>query len=113
MELDSAEIRACYYALAALIRARPTVPPEVAQLYRKLDAAARCAVSRTRQENSTGTGESTDVEWIGSALAARLLGWTQRRVQRHAADLDAQLIGGRLVFRADRVRDYAEQLEAA
>jgi hypothetical protein len=51
-----------------------------------------------------------DVETIGSKLAARILGWSERTVRRRAADLDGRLVGDRLVFDARVVREYRDHL---
>jgi hypothetical protein len=81
----------------------------VQRLYDRLELAIRCPVSPRRQQNGSDTGQFE--EWIGTRLAAQILGWSQRRVQRHRADLDGQLRGDRLVFPARAVRGYAEALQ--
>ncbi len=115
MILDDNEIQAAYYAASAFARGRALnmrpIPAAVRALISRLDMAIRCPVSPTRQQNGCATEESSH-EVIGSALAARILGWSQRRVQRHAADLDGRYLdSGRLVFDAAVVREYAEALK--
>jgi hypothetical protein len=94
---------------------RRHIPPSVLALADRLDTEIRLGLSPTRQENDSATRqlepENVNVELIGTRLAAELLGWTERRVQRHQADLDGRMIGGRLVFRANVVREYARGLE--
>lgn len=113
MLLTAEEIRAAYFAVAAFDRGRAMagrpVPPAVRALRDRLDLAIRCPMSRTRQEIHCSRGELT-TEWIGTATAAQMLNWHPRRVQRHAADLDGQLTGGRLMFRARAVEDYRSAL---
>jgi hypothetical protein len=91
--LDAEEIRATYYAVSAFDRGRALagrpVPPSVRALLDRLDLAIRCPVSSTRHEMYGGRGELEE-EWIGTALAAKVLDWHPRRVQRRAADLDGQ-----------------------
>jgi hypothetical protein len=109
--LDAEEIRATYYAVSAFDRGRALagrpVPPSVRALLDRLDLAIRCPVSSTRHEMYGGRGELEE-EWIGTALAAKVLNWHPRRVQRRAADLDGKLVGGRLVFPAGAVEAYRE-----
>lgn len=113
-ELDAREVRAAYHALARFTRERAIAgrgcPLAVVNLYRRLDAATRCpdAASPTRHQNEGGPAQSET--WIGTRLACQVLGWGSRRVQRHAADLDGQLVGGRLVFPARTVHEYARAI---
>jgi hypothetical protein len=119
VKLTPTEVRACVFAVAQFRRAAVMgggrVPPSVAALADRLDHELRFGLSPTRQENDSATRqlepENLNVELIGTRLAAELLGWTERRVQRHQADLDGRMIGGRLVFRANAVREYARGLE--
>ena len=64
--------------------------------------------SPTRQEAvAVAVALDETVRRVGTTTAARLLGWTTRRVQRHADMLGGQKIAGRLVFRVNDLRDYA------
>ena len=119
MNLSPTEVRACVFAVAQFRRAAVMggrrVPPSVAALADRLDRELRFGMSPARQESDCATTqlnvENMNVELIGTRLAAELLGWTERRVQRHQADLDGRMIGGRLVFRASAVRDYRDGME--
>jgi hypothetical protein len=83
--------------------------PWNSELVRTLEVEV--AVSRTRQENDCEKQESRhDVAWIGAALAASILGWDLRQVQRRATDLDGRKVAGRWIFRESVVREYAEGL---
>lgn len=114
MRLSSDEIRAAYFAIAAFDRGRALagrpVPPAVRALRDRLDLVVRCPMSHMRQENHCDRGE-LKAEWIGTALAAQVLNWHPRRVQRHAADLDGQLVGGRLMFPTRAVEAYRNALQ--
>lgn len=103
--LDADDVQAAAYLVGATLRDRAVagrpVPHNVLALYRRLDQAA--TLSRTRQETGCGAEQ---LELIGSRLAAKILGWTQRQVQRRAADLDGQIVGGRLTFDRAAVLAY-------
>ncbi len=119
MKLSPTEVRACLYAVAQYRRAAALggrrVPPSVGALADRLDREIRLGVSPARHQIDSGAGqlepENVNVELIGTRLAAQLLGWTARRVQRHQADLGGRIIGGRLVFNASTVREYRNGLE--
>lgn len=120
MNLSPTEVRACVFAVAQFRRAAAMagrrVPPSVAALADRLDHELRFGVSPARQECDCAAGqlESTGehaMEWIGTRMAAGILGWELRRVQRHAADLDGQLVGARWVFPRRSVDAYANGLE--
>jgi hypothetical protein len=120
VKLTPTEVRACLYAVAQFRRAAVMggrrVPPSVAALADRLDRELRFGASPARHQSDSGPGqlepERTDADQlIGTWQAAKLLGWTVRRVQRHRADLEGRLIGGRLVFRTNVVREYAQGLE--
>ena len=108
LNLSPNEIRAAVFGIAEFRRARALaakpIPNSIEMLWRRLDTHFRCP-SRTRQQSDAQTGESET--WIDSPTAARMLGWSLRRVQRRAGDLDAQRIAGRLAFPAKTVHDYA------
>ena len=116
MKLNSGEIRAVYYVMAGYRRASHHVPPSVDAFYRRLDRVVRAGeLSSARQRSGCVPAQSENVELIGSRLAADMLGWHGdaglRRVQRHAADLGGETVGGRLVFRAETVKQYRDALE--
>lgn len=112
MKLTAHEVRAAYYVTAAYRRSGRHVPPSVAALCERLDREIRFGVSPTRHESDSAPSPLGNVEWIGTRLAAELLGWSLRRVQRHAADLDGRHVGGRLIFPRNSVEDYRDELNA-
>ncbi|MDX1878217.1 hypothetical protein SBE55_10345 [Mycolicibacterium sp. 141076] len=70
------------------------------------------AVTRTRQSERARDSCSKYEHWIDSTVAAGILGWSLRRVQRHAADLDGHKIAsGAWLFPATVVYEYAAGLK--
>lgn len=114
MKLTPTEVRAAHYAVAWCVRAldgRP-VPPSVAALAARLDTVLRtgeAVVPPTRHQTGCGATQSEIVEWVGSKMAAEILGWDIRRVQRAArrGDLEGQMIGHRYAFPAHAIAAYA------
>ncbi len=113
MKLTGLEIWTVHWHLAKYKRAGLPITPSFNALHERFDRALRFGdpVSPTRQGNGCAPAESDYVELIGTRQAAELLGWTIRRVQRHAADLDGTKVGGRLVFPAEAVKQYRDQLD--
>ena len=123
MKLTANDLRTTYWIVArwrrSEILAGHRIEPPVAALMERLDREIRWAVSPSRQPDCPATGdlvsERNSMELIGSRLAADILGWHGdaglRRIQRRAADLGGRCVGGRLVFRANVVRAYREQME--
>lgn len=107
-ELDDTDIKAALFVVSDYLRHRPSAPPSLHRLRDKLNDVL---LSPRGQETPCATPSLTDVEWVGTRFAARILGWHPRRVRRHQADLGGRLIGQRLVFDARAVRDYARGLE--
>jgi hypothetical protein len=112
VELDDAEAHAITQLLDGLIRERavqnrPT-PHAMIALHRRLRNAVELSSRRQREALRLKESEASK---IGSRLAADILGWGVRRVQRHAADLGAERVGDRLVFDEQAVRDYAQALQ--
>lgn len=103
---DENLIRGAYYCCAEVLRNRrlsgQPVPAWLPTLYARLDAEVR--VSRARHEIGCQLRELED-EWIGTAEAAAILGWSQRRVQRRATDLGGQVVSGRWLFRESLLKD--------
>jgi hypothetical protein len=87
-------------------------PPGVQAWNSELVRALAHAVSSPRQETGNQLPDSNHDEtaWIGSRLAAQMLGCDIRTVQRRAGDLDGRKVAGKLVFRESFVREYAEGL---
>jgi len=113
VELDRDELRAAVFALSTLTRERRLAgrgcPKEVVALRDRLEREWRHP-SPTRQQRGAAREEwDADATRIGTATVARRLGWSTRRVQRHADMLGGQMIGGRLVFRTRDVQAYAER----
>jgi hypothetical protein len=117
MKLTADEIRACFYAVSMCRRslADKSVPLSVSALAARLDEVMRYGeVTRTRQPNSTDTGELQSVkqmELVGTRIAAEMLGWSLSTVLRHATDLDGRIVGRQFVFPARAVREYREGME--
>lgn len=85
----------------------PGVQQWNAELVRALEL--ELAVSASGQSKGGElSGLDHDEEWIGTAEAARILRWYERKVRRRAPDLDGRKVSGQLVFRASTVRAYAE-----
>ena len=116
MKLSPAEVRACYYAVSACRRALAgrTVPPSVTALASRLESVVRHGepVTQSRQPENTTTGESKheDMEFVGTRLAARMLGVSVSTVLRRAADLDGRMVGKQWVFPAAAVAEYRDGL---
>lgn len=86
---------------------RPISAP-LGRLIRRLELEA--ATSRSRQDESDALSLSNYEEWIGTRTAASILGWSTRKVQRRAADLEGQLTSAGWIFPASAVVEYAEAL---
>jgi hypothetical protein len=115
VRLDDNEVQATYYGLAGFVRERAIahrpVPPEVLGVYHLFDAAIR--LSRRRHESgaaATDTGPSDS--WLGAVDTAARLDRSLRWVQRHAAEIGGETVGGRWLFKETAVTDYAERLAA-
>lgn len=113
IQLEEVELHTIVYALAELRRRRAhagqPVPPSVLALLDRLSLRQHRSVARPRQDLHGTAGQWS--EWIGTRCAAAILDWSVRSVQRRHADLDGQLIAGRLMFPARAVRDYRESLD--
>jgi hypothetical protein len=88
-------------------RAGVPVLHRMVKLARRLDFAA--LMSRTGHESDVGATELEAECLIGSREAAAFLGLSTRQVRRLTADLDGEIVGGRLVFRRSTVVEYAEE----
>jgi hypothetical protein len=114
VELDEADARRCAYLLASLARERRLagvpVPPEVDALQRRIEQAA----SRPRRPLAVNTQPARQLphgEIVGTRWAAQRLGWTTRRVQRHAKRLGGVMTGAGYVFSRNAIDTTAEQQE--
>ncbi len=122
MKLNPVEVRAAYFIAAAYRRAGLPATPSVRALYERLDWAIRTGqtVSPTRhqgRQTRRDSSRSEHVELVGARPAADMLGWHGpagiRRIQRHAHNLGGQKVGNRLVFHADRIREYRDLTQGA
>lgn len=124
MHLTPHEVRAVLYAVSTFRRSASLsgghIPPSVAALAARLDHEIRFgAVSPMRHEIASVTPSAgqlkpekmTTMEFVGTRLAAEILGWSLRRVQRHAAELDGQAVGARWVFPRPVIEAYAAEME--
>ena len=116
MKLSPAEVRAAYYAVSACRRslAGRTVPPSVTALASRLESVVRHGEpgTQSRQPEHTTTGElNRDMEFVGTRLAARMLGVSVSTVLRRAADLDGRMVGKQWVFPAAVVAEYRDGLK--
>ena len=115
MKLTATEIRAAVYVLRHHRQTGGLVTPSVVALSKRLESAVLQgeAASPWRQSDDRDDADLDHGEWIGSKLAAKLLGWSMRQIQRHAADLGGRKLGDgdRLYFPAHRVAEYANHLD--
>lgn len=116
MNLPADELRAAYYCAAEVVRRRQLVgqpiPEWLHRHFDQLDAEVR--LSRSGQEFDIAVGQlahsgPTSPSLISAHEAAQILGISKRQVQRLAADLDGQLIGGRWLFERETVETYATE----
>lgn len=112
MNLNPSEVRAAYYAVTKVRReaalSNKPVPPALAALCERLDVAVRCGLTPTRQAIGCRTEQLES--WIGTRLAAQMLGWKIRRVERRATDFDGRKAGHRWIFPERAIKDYCEQM---
>jgi hypothetical protein len=117
VNLTDSDLHAAYYCTAELVRSRRLgcrpIPAEVRRLYDRLTVEITLRMSRPRQEFDCNRAQLDSDKQIGAAEAAMILKWTKRRVQRRAADLDGQIVGGRWLFREHTVIEYREGLQDA
>ena len=116
MKLTGNEVRAAYYAVSTCRRALAgrTVPASITALAARLEVVMRHGepVTQSRQPQHTPTGESNcDMEFVGTRLAAQMLGVSVSTVLRRAADLDGRMVGHQWVFPAHIVAEYRDGLE--
>ncbi len=110
MKLSPTEVRAAVYLARRYRQAGHVVPPSVAALAERLETAVRQGeASPWRQSPPPEVPQSTHADFIGTKLAAATLGWSVRRVQRRATDLDGCRVGGRLVFPRSAVEAFKRE----
>lgn len=113
--LRAVEVRAAVYALAELDRGRRFrglgVPRECAMLLRRLNTPL--TASRSRQPSGGQNVESSLARneiRVGTRWVADRLGWSTRRVQRHAAELGGERVGTGYVFAQNAIEEYAQEV---
>lgn len=109
--ISRARLRAALYASARLCReatiaGRP-VPREVVELRDWAEREWRQPSPARQRIEAAEVELDANLRRVGTREAAHMLGWTTRRVQRHADMLDGQMVAGRLVFRVCDLHDYA------
>ena len=115
MKLTAPELRAAVYVLRRHRESAAHVPPSVLALSDRLELAVlHGEASPWRQPEHTDSGDLVRVEWVGTKLAAGILGWSMRRVQRHVADLGGVRMGesDRLFYPRHHVEEYRDALHA-
>ncbi len=111
MNLSPLETRAVYYVLEVYREAGQPWTNSVAALHRAVTHAIR-GLSQERQCSVVAQEDSTHVQYVGSRIAAQILGWSVRRVQRHAADLDGRKLNPRqYMFPLNAVIEYRDNLQ--
>lgn len=107
--LPYAEAAAIEVTFGRLLReaavARRPIPNDTRMLWKQLQL--RVATSRSGQSSGADVSSSKQ---ISTSEAATILGWHERRVRRHARDLDAATVAGRLVYDEHTVREYAKAI---
>jgi hypothetical protein len=110
MNLDAGDVDAVLYCVAELIdrrhRAGVPTPDWMLKLGRRFDFASLMSASGHESDGDAAELEAETL--IGSLEAADFLGLSTRQVRRLVADLQAEKVGGRLVFRRSMVVECAE-----
>jgi len=118
VNLSPNEIRAAYYAVSTCRRALVgrRVPPSLLALSQRLEEVltGTAVVTRPRQSNDAVTGESEPVnvmEFVGTRMAAEMLGVSLSSVLRRTDVLDGRMVGKQWVFPALAVERYRGELD--
>lgn len=118
MRLSPAEVRAAYYAVSTCRRALAgrRVPPSLLALSHRLEEVLTGAtvVTRPRQSDDAVTGQLEAVnamEFIGTRMAAEMLGMSLSSVLRRADVLDGRMVGKQWVFPTLAVERYRGELD--
>ena len=112
--LSERHLRLALFCVAEELRTRQRgKPPGPAPWLWELVAALKSEVALThsRQSDIVEREESNHEHEIGTGQAAEALGWTRRRVQRRAADLNGRLVAGRYLFDACTIRGIAQEAD--
>jgi hypothetical protein len=116
VNLDNDEVRTALSVFAAFTRqlriAGRTYPAKVDKLLDRLEREYQTP-SRLRQACRAEREDlrAMNAVRIGTRQAAAILGWSVRTVQRHADDLDGELVGNGFVFPESTVIEYARRLQ--
>lgn len=113
--LNETDLRAALFTVAHYLRTVPAAPASLWQLRYKLDYAIHNpAMSSSGHDCGCGERQLEHAdETIGTRLAAEILGRSQKWVSRHRDELGGRLVGDRLVFDAEQVRDFAAEMNGA
>ncbi|MCW2652678.1 MAG: hypothetical protein JWR32_3654 [Mycobacterium sp.] len=115
MTLTPRHLRQALWCAGAVRESRATGKPVPGPLLAWNSEVVRAlelevALSSTRQPRQQTDCESAElrdaVAWVGAALAASILGWDLRKVQRRASDLSGRKVAGRWIFPETIVREY-------
>ncbi|KMV22378.1 helix-turn-helix domain-containing protein [Mycobacterium heckeshornense] len=113
MTLDETDLRAAYFCVAEVVRRRrlsgQPIPSWLRGHFDRLDRAVRAAAASTSGHESGCAEQELQQQWLTATQAAQALGVSARHVRRLAADLDGQLVGGRWLFPAAAVSEYAAE----
>lgn len=113
MPLSERHVRLALFCVGEELRARQAGKAPVLRWLHELVRALECelAVSQSRQPGGDEPTDSNRVmgDQVGTAEAARILGWSRRRVQRRAADLSGYPVAGRYLFDRDHIQQIAEE----
>jgi len=111
--LTPAEVRTAHRCARMMVqfhdKGRQTVPAEIAALHERLDNEVR-SVTRSRQEINENNDERGQLNVIGTARVAELIGWSKSTVQRRHAELGGWKVDSiGYLFREDKVIAYAAE----
>ena len=110
MSLAADDARAGLYCAAAVIRSRQRngepIPEWLHRHFDRLDAEIR--MSESGHEFDSDAGQLAQDELITAREVSRMLGCSKRQAQRLASDLEAEIVGGRWLFRRSAVTEYVE-----
>jgi hypothetical protein len=112
VKFTDTELRYLLYCGSQELRARragkaPGVQRPLVELVRRLQLEIATA-SQSGHESEDGQPQSEVDAWITARQAAAMLGLSKRQTTRLAASLGGRLIGGRWLFSASAVHDYAK-----
>lgn len=111
MSMAADDVRPAYYCAAEVMRHRQRagqpIPHWLSRHFDQLDAKIRA--SESGHESDRAAGQLDDEKLITAREAANIVGRSKRQVQRLAADLDGQIVGGRWLFQLNTVTEYAEE----